>query len=425
MHCLDMCVPRDPEDDEPEPQEIGWKSLMKYYPGTRLLPNLRRFHADYIKLHPFYHLFIQPTLVKLDLENCTVESIQPFIQCAHLCASSLKVLNLEEVYYDLWEAPPPPDIPLGVSRAICSLTALTDVSVGDLRPEALAHLATLPRLKYLSFKMLDAVHVGHPLPAASFQSLGQVRIYTRLEDVSPVAAFLRASTFPQLRSMSLSWDPSVGRDVRNPSARSLALLFDALGDHLGLRSVSISPELVDYAAPESTVHIQHIHGLLRLRDLAELDMSKIPCALTPGDLTDCARACPKMRTLHLGDRVRRMLPRVEVQDLLPFAAHCPALRTLGLCMIIPAKSLGSAIRPPFGWQYRSQLESLDVGGTSVAFSPDVVCFLARVFPRARLHSSDYNTNLTLQQIGGMRDAMVKMLEENVAQAASGQEMIIA
>ena len=103
-----------------------------------------------------------------------------------------------------------------------------------------------------------------------------------------------------------------------------------------------------------------------------------PLAMSHADLEDLAASWPALETLILNPQP---LPSAEpspltLDALLPFARHCPRLRTLGLYISAsaPHGTLGVTYTP-----FRS-LRKLDFGVSSIADAAPVALFLSQLCP---------------------------------------------
>ena len=390
MHTLDVSFPSPYDEDERDPQEVDWQSLLAYYPGEQLLPNLRKFSSDNNALAQLYPFFIQPGLRNIFLTSCDIESIRSVIEGIYICSSTLQVLDIDEYYNHPQENPPPAGIIADMSRAISTLHSLTRVNIGLLSPEALDHLASLPYLRYLEFEAYD-VEYKRPSQQPAFKILQELNIRTRLTDLSSLAIFLSNYAPPQLTDFSIHClargPPRLEQfvNILLPSARSVERVFTALANMASLRSVGICSHIPSSPPNDCITDVGILSKLFPLTQLSSLDLLHIPVSLSPGDAHQLATAWPRIVTLRLGDGILHYEGGLELNDLLPFANHCKRLLMLGVRLRV--RNDDRYVNPPSFDQYGSPLRSLIVGGSSISFAPDSACFLACMFPRARIMSS--------------------------------------
>lgn len=387
------------EDDEDDYPQVDYASLMRHFPGSRLLPNLTKFYSSNHDLSDHYPLFIHSTLTSLHIDDWGPLYTQPIVDTIHRCSESLKHLRLEVVWnWDDETEGVSPEVSASVSRAISSLHALSSLSAGRLLPETLVHLAGLPELEDLDFYVYDVGYadvVLHSPTPYRFSTLRSLKLSCGTTEIASMITLMTYLSAPTLELLHISfhiWDlvpldaPETQHQPRQPTEHQMIQLFSLLVKFTTLRSLEIYSDSYRLAHPNRGIPFDALHQLFGLQALEDLNLSDVPVRVQPHQIEHLATAWPNIRSLRLGEDMRGAIPVVQVEDLVPFAVHCPKLTELGIVLRIPARSACLETNLPFE-RSTSVLQNLRVGGSEVVFSSDVAAFVALTFPRASLNCS--------------------------------------
>ncbi|GJE97473.1 hypothetical protein PsYK624_136940 [Phanerochaete sordida] len=368
-----------------EGPSVNWESVVEFFPGDRLLPNLRCLRSDQGWMQRFFHLTLHPPLRHLFLEDIYLASQGSLAKALRQCGDTLETLNINTAD---WEPSPVSD---AVSRSISCCQVLVDLHADSLLPETIRHLSQLPTLTSLRF-ILEKI--GEDMNMLSFPALQSLDVGTQKQDPAELVYFLERLGGPILQKLAIRYDAEEDFDVpgvfpRRSRAFPFAVHVEAVlrvsVTFPCLRSISypfyVDPRLAPSASRFCTASV--LRPLLGLPNLESVDLRNIPFHLMSSDIAMFAEHWPALRTLRLGDSVNQAQSAIRVEDLLPLADGCPALSDLGLPLHITKRTTCVALRPPFG-KSTSRLKNLHIGGTDIEFSPDAAAFLASVFPEARL-----------------------------------------
>lgn len=135
---------------------IDWDSILKYYSGDQLLPNLTHLAYNIESDARYACTFIRPPLSLQSLFNAHWYTI-PLLETLPTCAQTLRELTISVLGSGL--ATEHPDCTAFLSWAACSLQRVVKVQVDALMLEALEHLGSLLALKALSFEVTRGCQV--------------------------------------------------------------------------------------------------------------------------------------------------------------------------------------------------------------------------------------------------------------------------
>ena len=148
--------------------------------------------------------------------------------------------------------------------------------------------------------------------------------------------------------------------------------------------------------------------------MKSFELRDVDIHLTRADLIAMARAWPSLETLTLGceDIDSTVGPELDLQDLIPFARHCPHLHQLGLYLnanVVPNRS--PSPRSPIRFK---SLRTLSVGASSLSSVDSTALFLSQLLPPGCRIESGVRWpdafGLALDKVGIVDDRRVKMAE---------------
>lgn len=276
-----------------------------------------------------------------------------------------------------------------LSNSLPSFRQLVSVQVIliPLTPQAVLHLATLPNLTDVSFKLDESCDTES---LELFADTSSKNYFRKLRDFSidhqKNAAIpnivVRSISSPAVNTIRVSvnhWDVPV-QDVKE----LLSTIANRPG-HKRLRSVTVH----GMAEKDATIDEDDLMPLYKLKNLVNLELTiQARFALTNEMLRSMASSWRKIRKLHLGPgRPFRNIeedaqPLVSLVGLISFAQLCPNLHTLALSLSPVPGYAHREVRPSFGRPHRA-LRNLHVGYSKIEETqvlPTAV-FLSDVFPK--------------------------------------------
>ncbi|GJE97478.1 hypothetical protein PsYK624_136990 [Phanerochaete sordida] len=399
VQALEYWIDMDDRGDNIGP-EVDWDSVVRYYPGDHILPNLRSLKSDQAFMGDFYSLAIRPPLRDLYLNYFNIENEATLPEDLKQCAETLERLTIVTVG---WE---PSVISDDISRALSCCTALDSLHVDSLLPETIRHLSQLRSITSLHFTLL---RVELEATRLSFPALKDLEVRAREKTPALLVSFLDNLAAPKLQELEIYYDADEATHVSGiPTIREkdfppathveAVLLVAAAFPCLICIEYSFYVHHDRLPSPSHVCTSSVLRPLLALRGLEAVKLEQVPFNLMTGDVTILAQAWPKLRALRLGDCVKQPSSSVELQDLLPLVRNCPDLEDLGLSLFIPDDWTSAVARPPFGGS-RSRLKTFYINGAGVAFSARAAAFLASVFPEATLYAlfdSDNSCRLLIE-----------------------------
>ncbi|KAJ7117916.1 hypothetical protein C8R43DRAFT_1036890 [Mycena crocata] len=233
--------------------------------------------------------------------------------------------------------PPSASTTKGVSDAVCSLRTVDRLTVNTLTAEALLHLAATPNLTVFNLMSVGDITMPETLPDDRFihlqhMNVGAVTIeqctsLLRLFSAAPLttAFFALGESERSLGSAWASFAAALRDHCAHSSLRSIFVYHGSPSDPPSTRTYISTPPTGAALAP--LLIFRHLTSLI-LEPPHGLDLDE-PV------LRDMAHAWPSIEKLVLGVSGAETEPRrtnVTLHALLPFAAHCPNLRTLGVVL---------------------------------------------------------------------------------------------
>ncbi|KAI0712349.1 hypothetical protein C8Q76DRAFT_784930 [Earliella scabrosa] len=134
----------------------------------------------------------------------------------------------------------------------------------------------------------------------------------------------------------------------------------------------------------ATLRPTDLHPLLEYTTLRQLEVN-LPCryTLTSSFYLEIARALPEIRKINIGtsDVCVHDTPLPDISALVPFALHCPELRSLGICfnaaLSLTAHGVDALLPKDAA---ASKVSHIDAGTSPIASPGRVAGSLARLFP---------------------------------------------
>ena len=339
--------------------------------------------------------------------------VRSFIDAVPDFAHTLKILDAR-----ISEAP---EFTAEIAHAITSMPNLVFLAVTHpLPPEVVDHLASLPGLRQLRMELSDAdYHIKPGSPRRRFAALEELSVTIKQAEDTALLALLEALTAPKVKwaGVYFSFNESKQYDRAvlpyYPSKATMDTLFDLLATFATLHTITVSVSPFRNYNTESTVDLSTLFRLFVLRDLDKLDLSSINLRLMPDDIEQISLAWPYIRRLDLGSAAGYMddRTRIKIQDLLPFAEHCPDLWSLGCQLSFPERP--ERPRKYTSTKSQSSLSELQCLNSTIHFSPETSASLATIFPHAELYVGTSNPRNCLQAdlINRTKDLFVRLRKE--------------
>lgn len=257
-------------------------------------------------------------------------------------------------------------------------------------------LSRLENLGIIEFQYLDDQGSGNVNDVVPFIPLLVEGAFPVLWDHSMAASFEDAARFLNIpfapTNLTMLYidsyvieTPAVVRNLLNTISENCQLLtFLAL---VSLRDASSSSvlSLENEYDPDLAITIDTLKPLFKLPNLTTLELvHQYPLALKSEDIRLFAASWPALRSLLLNtEPVLLSKSNLTLDDLLPFAQHCPQLRHLGLFIdarsttnISPSSSFSSS---PQTVQFKA-LERLSMGVSLIEDDNAVTLFLSQILP---------------------------------------------
>lgn len=410
---------------------VDWNSVLRYYPGDHMLPNLAHLAYNIEEDAKYAHVLLKWPLQRLYVTFDPCSSIAPLLKALPACAQTLQEFEIDVPGSD--SAADDISYQTALSSAVCSLQYLVKLRVDTLTFEALEHLAYLQTLKELYFGVSAAVALAGQSASTPlrFAELETVVVSTHWTNFDPFGHLLHKISAPKLRLLTVDFkipEPFRESDAPLPSTTHTSHLFAAITSFPLLQKLEVyqSGKYSEWSLwQDASIGFSTLSQLLVLRNLEFVSLSWIPFTLSASDLEAIASAWPHMTSLALGDRQRADLDdeepavKVKVDDLLPFALLCPRLERLSLPLMIPSDNLPRRDLSPV--QSASELKELSIGYLDLEFCADDAAVLVALFPKAQLTSLDhyvYGNEAVVQMNGTMR-AMSRLLERQRSLCARG------
>ncbi|GJE95041.1 hypothetical protein PsYK624_112200 [Phanerochaete sordida] len=330
------------------------------------------------------------------------------------CAAQLKILDI---------SPQGPGLEVELSSASAQAAVLfTCKRLRSLEtfvpvlPEVLAYLsksASLEQLKLTSpFRDTD-LNTVHELGHLKFPNLRQLWLTAPAKEL---AAFLHLASLPSIehiqlrfakprRTASTTENTLVSAPDVDEAVRSLGRFV-----HPSLIWISITTDGMDGTFP-NIISGDVLLSLTGLPKLSTLDLERFHVDLRPHHILPLAIAWPNMEILRLprgslraGRSEPQFQPSIGIEDLYPFAQHCPLLRELVVAVasdITPSSSQDS-LEPRVVHRSLRALWLLCNDAEKAEDRYRIARFVRDVFPevRDRFGISDYDAMREIQRLLG-------------------------
>lgn len=444
VRMLDMSRPWLPRTDDPLPYCITqscWNALQTLEASINgpILPNLQEIVWKDNNVFPFLRLFIQPSLRSLNLkamDNRKPNEVMAMVHTLKTCGASLTALRrfTLKLKFRSTNALPLPALDI-LSSLVCTFRCLVSVTINAiLSDDALCHLAVLPTLKSLALCIDHIDYSSSPLArlkGAKFAALTSTVITTVSQNTTPITSFLEIIASPLLRSVEIYSgydDKERGVVGSQPKASYLQRLFVALGKISTLTTVKLHPCEFHHDTEEFIVGEDTLLPLFSLTNIRHLDLTNTPIKLSAASVKRAAKSWPRAVDLELGvDSIVMDASDlgVAVEDLVPFAIHCPQLRSLGIRITHSRHAAGDGavlsrlISPqllPHSKLLRLKVDERILNKKHDGF---IALFLAYVFPRTEVlrseNDDEENHRRRFDRLNTLKNAAVDLLEARVVQ----------
>lgn len=361
---------------------VDWCSVKRFYPGDKLLPNLRSLSCQNDFMSCYLPLFISPSLETLYVIMETTRTVDVLAECLSQCGNSVKSLALlswDQSAIDLYV-----ENSLALSDAMSSFTRLQQCQINTFSSSTLCCLASLSHLKKLAIELPDHIlAVSTPLP---FPALESLRITYWKWRPTLIAKFLERISAPIINKLHIL--AGLGYDCEDETERhippsALQNLLALASKFPTLRNFYLRPHVVIQDLPQGG--LPALQQLFAVRQLESFVVRKAAFALRAEELRTVADAWPAIRTLRLGDDVTiaKGEPVAELEDLLLFSGRLPCLTTLGVRAVVSDDRTYSERRLPFG-RSASRVKVLHFGVLAKGEYQEAGAFLACLFPHAKV-----------------------------------------
>ncbi|OJT09910.1 hypothetical protein TRAPUB_13653 [Trametes pubescens] len=365
--------------------------VFRQMPGDRMLPNLLTLRLDSLdksnsaEQEVFYRsvdVLYGPKLRDFLSATCRAPRDAYDVSLAKLAEISAGLVSL-----NLYQMPWNSRHATSASRTICNLYGLRYVRTGSIpiNPEAFLHLAKLPSLRSLACTMaLDRDQEF----LAMFENVGDKGYFPRLLELSlsHPSSFALPTVMLQAASSSRLYSVSVTVHEGTVSSQAVKDIFTLLASRKGksrLRSVEVE---VGILGRGDAVAFDTIEPLLVLSALTSVIVKGFDhYAIDDLALLAMAASWPRIRRLELGPEKLADAPKAlaTLAGLIPFAQHCPDLRSLALRLNTDTRRISNVFhtfRPGLGKEQR-RLIMLKVGRSPIEDPVAVAAFLSDLFPK--------------------------------------------
>lgn len=358
---------------------IDWEAILKYYRRERLLPNLRKFGADYDLKHQFYPLFVQPSVRHLSLTYWEMYHLESLLVPLLECAQTLEHLKIKVIGEQVHGTP---QILRDISKTVSQMRALSTLHIGPLLPDALSQVASFPALRELDF----VVDWAEATSSLSFPTLERVGLHTHIADCSPVLSIVQRLHAPSLRHVSVGYrvkQTEYPRAAAQPPAAVIKDVISAIAHLEQLRGFDF--DVHSFLPPtqsDPTLPLDALEPFLSNGKFEHLNLSNVTVPLDASDISRIARGWPNAKCIRISDIVRDVKSPIHFEDLEPFATHCPHLQTLGIPLASPPLAQTEAV-PRQDVQGHS-LRNLRINDIDLGNYTDIARFLSGIFPHVQL-----------------------------------------
>lgn len=391
------------EDSEPEfsthPNALDL--LREHYPGP-ILPNLLRLKfADWAEPETVV-MFIQPKLRSVHFTPVLPVPTSMLLECIETHAPKLESLKLSDDD-DLFE-----EVRDQLSKTVCALKHLKRLKFGCvlLSSAALIHLSSLPNLHSLAFRLTGDNVLAWKSPAwGKFSKLMVLGVMTTFADATAPASLLESIDGQSLLGLTL-------RHYPDAQVTSLDRLFCAIGTLGRLVKLSLDFSTFARAWPDDRVPDAVLAPLARLPLIMDFTLRALPVALSRATLHALARGWPYLRRLSLACSTwSRRGPSADVRDLAVLARECPLIEHVDAEVAPLGDDWGWDVDAPGVKACPLQTLNLTSARVPRAVAPQLVAFLARIFPIATMTSAySGGTFVTRAQLAEM-DEVKKVMDQ--------------
>lgn len=373
-------------DDETLHDDVFY-ALYEFYPGPHPLPNLREFACWDVYPPPTMALFMPPSLLRASVDPSDIPTTTYFLTGVAQRCGSLREL---EVHASLGYRMSTEILEL-VSETVCALPQLQKLNVGfmHLEPDALEHIATLPKLQNLEMGIRDCVCDTLRTSVKRrrlFPSLSKLSVTVPVSQKASLPTLLRVIPYERLAQLHISIEvrddeeADWGSQVPMPGRKTyLHEIAECIAKMTALQKLSFGIAKELRAVNDLTFTDDMLAPLLSLKQMQSMSLSHLPTNLSPGMLQQIAAAWPDIRSL---DFTCPGGSRFNVEDLLPLA-KCEHLTTLGV-LIDGDVDIAVLENRPLPGQSTSKLRSLELGRSHLPNPAHLAAFLYGAFPSARL-----------------------------------------
>ncbi|GJE95049.1 hypothetical protein PsYK624_112280 [Phanerochaete sordida] len=370
-------------------------ALAGCFPGIPVLPNLKTLYV----LPPFtcyIHLFLHPHLSDFIWPLCPSEPIQNVVSLLdRICAPSLRSLAL------CHRGPAPKLQPPTLSsyesllfscRSLVCLHTAVPLHFGTVAE--LPAASSLVRLEIRAPFLEDPEATRSPTRSISGPTqFANLQMLDMLCTVRDIMRYLQGTSMPALHHIKLSCNAVTDRTnatttIHPVSGGDVAELMALLPSLPSLQRLHI---FLPWARSATLLPGSALLPLTSMRNLTEINLHRLHVNLQPGDIKAMALAWPRLRYLCLGAWAEVRLnfqPSICVEDLHPFARHCPSLGFLAVVVAGCERTVDTADVAPH------QLEVLAIGPSIIHAAEDqdrIIRFLSAVFPRVDVVMGDQKT----------------------------------
>ncbi|KAJ6559790.1 hypothetical protein B0H19DRAFT_1260483 [Mycena capillaripes] len=379
-----------------------------------------RWHHSYTDFY-YIHLFLRPTLTSIYFTLSSDDSSLSFLSILGSKCPKLTEISIAGHYESH-----------SISEFVSGLQYIEKISAHSLDGDALLHLSQLTTLESLTLNKFPRELILMPMETQSFPSLRTFSL--AYPEIRETTQFLGICSAIPLKTFDLNLQDF-------PTAHETHVLFAAIATGFSsatLTFLSIENEyepweelnLTTYQIPRRSLQL-----LCRFHNLAVLViMSPLGFTVDNADVSDLARAWPRIVTLRLSARTHTYQPCTTLACLPSFAQHCPRLCNLHLaldCTTVPPPVTNS--QP--GILPHHSLESLHVEHSPIASPIAVARFLSYLFPNVRSISTvrEHEDNEDEDELDEHRDAIrnhgrwkevVELLPEVLAIREEGRMLAI-
>lgn len=342
---------------------------------SALLPRLYTLswmHVD-DNIFPYIRLFLGPNLTELTV----IFNPNSVIQLSLLSTLRQRNPHIRRLHiHHIWGMT---DILRStIEDTVCGLNGLHTLTVPDLTPTTLAHLANLPNLRTLKVSSASP-HNGYATMPGSvgFPTLKRFDILF-CDGFQMATAAIEAMSSCRLKTFIVRFVLSSTPDAW----KRMLLAAEKNYDHTSLRILNISSYFDPFNTPERVpIRMDTLRPLTSFSGISNLKLNPAGGVdLDDTDIKDLARSWPRLKHLQLGwNFPGHPHPRMTLSSLVSIAEYCPSLCTL--YMLVDACTVPAITTSrPAGRVRHHSLVCLGIGGSPIDSEAGVAVFLSDVFP---------------------------------------------